>query len=160
MNSVRCRLVRKGVLMWLGSRLLPATSASIGVKSRAFVSLTSVTETEGSVRSCSSKHSAVRMPPNPPPTMTIRFVTDGADNRDTGSAPSTRSAMSFKPWVIRPSRAPYCTQPTRAGKCARICSALHSGIWPEAKGNAITLTKPQSGTPSAPAPWVGRNVTA
>src|SRR5215472_1733792 len=32
MNSVPCRLLRRGVVIWLGSRLLPATSASMGVK--------------------------------------------------------------------------------------------------------------------------------
>ena len=34
--------------MWLGSRLLPATSASIGVNSSALVSLTREMETDGS----------------------------------------------------------------------------------------------------------------
>ncbi len=42
MNSVRRRPLRKGVLMWLGSRVLPATSASIGVNNNALVSLISV----------------------------------------------------------------------------------------------------------------------
>ena len=151
MNSVLCRLLRNGALIWLGSRLLPATSASIGVKRRAFVSLTRVMKTERSARSRSSKHSAVRMPPNPPPRITIRFVIGGTCNRDSGSGPSTCSAISLKPWVMTPSEALYSTQPTRAGKCARICSAFHCGICPETNGNAITLIRPHSGTPSAPA---------
>ena len=47
-NVVRCSAVRVGLLMCAGSRLLPATSASIGVKRRAFVSLTSVSSISGS----------------------------------------------------------------------------------------------------------------
>src|SRR5260370_568333 len=63
MNSVRCRLLRRGVLMWLGSRLLPATSASIGVKRSAFVSLTKVIETEGSARDAgrTGRHNVVHI---------------------------------------------------------------------------------------------------
>ena len=49
------RLVRKGLLMWVASKLPPATSASIGVKSRAFVSLTSVRETHGSAPKARSR---------------------------------------------------------------------------------------------------------
>jgi len=46
MNSVQRRLLRRGVVIWLGSRLLPATSASIGVNSSALVSLMRVMEIE------------------------------------------------------------------------------------------------------------------
>jgi PAS domain S-box-containing protein len=55
MTAVRRRLVRRGQLMWAASRLPPATSASIGVNRRAFVSLTSVKETDGSAPKARSR---------------------------------------------------------------------------------------------------------
>src|ERR1700735_3142571 len=77
MNSVLRRLLRNGALIWLGSRLLPATSASIGVKRRAFVSLTRVMKTERSARSRSSKHSAESAAQNHDPFYYRRHLQPG-----------------------------------------------------------------------------------
>ena len=89
MNSVRWRLLRNGVLMWLASRLPPATSASIGVNSSAFVSLTSVTETAMRPRRSCSRRSAVRMPANPPPRITTLRGVPGSADRGAASGPIT-----------------------------------------------------------------------
>jgi hypothetical protein len=49
-TRVRLRLVRKGVVICVGSKPLVATSTSIGVNSHEFVSLIRVKETVGSPR--------------------------------------------------------------------------------------------------------------
>jgi len=68
-------MVRSGLLMCVASRLLVATSASMGVNSSALVSLTSVIETEGSAPNSCSNCSAVVAPAKPPPRITIRVLT-------------------------------------------------------------------------------------
>jgi hypothetical protein len=65
-TRVRLRLVRKGVLICVGSKPLVATSTSIGVNSHEFVSLIRVKETVGSPRNCFSRCSAVVTPAKPP----------------------------------------------------------------------------------------------
>src|SRR5712671_397930 len=97
------------------------------VNRNAFVSLIRVKLVEKSVRNFSSRHSAVRMPANPPPKTTMRFLTETSGSWGANSGPKERSAMSSKACFMTPSEAPYTTQPTKAGKCWRICSSVHSG---------------------------------
>src|ERR1700675_956143 len=75
-TRVRLRLVRKGVLICVGSKPLVATSTSIGVNSHEFVSLIRVKETVGSPRNCFSRCSAVVTPANPPPRVWRQLLAD------------------------------------------------------------------------------------
>ena len=92
MKAVRCRLLLSGVLIWLGSRLPPATSASIGVNRRALVSLTRVMATDGSPWNSSSRHAAVRMPANPPPRMRMFCTGSGSGGAGRASGPNAAAA--------------------------------------------------------------------
>jgi hypothetical protein len=60
--------------MCVGSRLLAATSASIGVNSSALASLISVNSTDGSGPNRRSRRSAVATPAKPPPRITTRVL--------------------------------------------------------------------------------------
>src|SRR5262249_47927481 len=59
---------------WRGSMVPPATSASMGVYTRKFLSLTSTISTPSSRRNMRSNRWAAATPPNPPPTTTMRFM--------------------------------------------------------------------------------------
>src|ERR1700730_16407972 len=86
-TRVRLRLVRKVVLISVGSKPLVATSTSIGVNSHEFVSLIRVKETVGSSRNCFSRCSAVVTPAKPPPRITTRvffFGWEGTRGGDSG----------------------------------------------------------------------------
>lgn len=69
-------------------RQLAATSATIGVKSRALVSLISVNSTEGSAPNCLSRCSAVATPAKPPPRITIRDLMRRSGGGGVCSGPS------------------------------------------------------------------------
>src|ERR1700730_18308396 len=85
-TRVRFRLVRKGVIMCVGSKPLVATSTSIGVKSHEFVSLIRVKETVGSYRKFFSRCCAVVIPAKPPPRITTWVVFSGGQGTRAGDS--------------------------------------------------------------------------
>src|SRR6202162_930183 len=78
-TRVRLRIVRKGVVIWVGSKPLVATSTSIGVNSYEFVSLIRVKDMVGSARNCFSRCSAVVTPAKPPPRITTWVAFSGRE---------------------------------------------------------------------------------
>src|SRR5260370_20465504 len=85
-TRVRLRLVRKGVVICVGSKPLVATSTSIGVNSHEFVSLIRVKETVESSRNCFSRCSAVVTPAKPPPRITTWVVFAGGGGARGGDS--------------------------------------------------------------------------
>lgn len=150
-TAVRPRLVRSGLLMCVGSRLLAATSGSIGVNSSALVSLTSVNSTDGSAPNFFSRCSATPTPAKPPPRITTRVSISRSGGDGAYSGPSHRRARSPNPCASNPKDAPYRTQPTSPGNSSRIPSTGHCGCSPASSGAAITLIPVHNGTPKAAA---------
>ncbi len=92
--------------MWLGSRLDPATSASIGVNSSAFVSLISEKLTPGLVWNSSSRDVAVCIPAKPPPRITMCFLGRVAGSMAGGSGPRIPWRRSVKACTNTPMTEP------------------------------------------------------
>src|SRR5262249_14549975 len=126
-TCVRRKLVRNGLVICVASMLLPATSASIGVKSRALVSLTSVIDTDGSAPNRRSSVSAVVTPAKPPPRITIRVFTSRGGGGDSYSGPQQAKTRSLTPCEMRPRLAPYRSQPIKDGNSDRIPSIVQYG---------------------------------
>src|SRR5580692_8092150 len=85
-TRVRLGLVRKGVVICVGSKPLVATSTSIGVNSHEFVSLLRVKDTVGSLRNCFSICSAVESPAKPPPRITTWVIFSGGQGARAGDS--------------------------------------------------------------------------
>lgn len=138
--------------MWAGSRLPPATSASMGVKSKAFVSLTSVISMPRSSAYLRSSALAVESPAKPPPTMTIRARTGTA-------APGPRHASrpeAITAFAIAPTTKPRNIQPTSSGNAERRPTALHCAPRPSSSGSTMTQATTHAATPTI-APVVARS---
>ena len=144
-TRVRFRLVRKGVVMWVGSKPLVATSTSIGVNSHEFVSLIRVKDTVGSLRNCLSRRSAVVTPANPPPKITTWVTFSGREIARTGdSGPRKYWASSRAAWDRIPRKKQDNSQQINAGKSALISSAAHCGCCPLTNGRRMTLMVAQT----------------
>jgi len=152
-TTVVCRsAVRSGLPMWASSRLPPATSASMGVKSKAFVSLTSVISMPRSSAYLRSSALAVESPAKPPPTMTIRARTGTA-------APGPRHASrpeAITAFAIAPTTKPRNIQPTSSGNAERRPTALHCAPRPSSSGSTMTQATTHAATPTI-APVVARS---
>jgi len=147
-NVVPRSAVRSGLPMCAGSRLPPATSASMGVKSNALVSLTSVISTLRSSAYVRSSALAVECPAKPPPMMTIRARTGAvAPDRRRGRRPEAITAFA-----IAPRTKPRNIQPTSAGNAERKPTSLHCAPCAVSSGSRMTRATTHAATPTvAPA---------